>query len=82
MDLMKFMYTDILSATTTYELLSVLMAADKFEVTSCMSHCIQLLLEMISLDSALLYLELPSSFQPLIDASKQYLSVYFRDFTK
>ncbi|KAL8150480.1 hypothetical protein V2J09_020288 [Rumex salicifolius] len=74
MELLQFMYTKTLSATSCSVLVDVLMAADKFEIKSCVKHCIQLLLEMpMSLDSAILYLDLPlihSVIKPLIDASK------------
>ncbi|KAL8170637.1 hypothetical protein V2J09_022441 [Rumex salicifolius] len=62
MDLLQFMYDKPLKASSAPELVDVLMAEDKFEVPSCMRHCVQLLLKlpMIS-ESALLYLELPPS---------------------
>ncbi|KAJ4866352.1 BTB/POZ domain protein [Raphanus sativus] len=62
----------------------VLMAADKFEVASCMRYCSRLLCNMpMTPDSALLYLELPSSVlmaeavEPLTDAAKQFLASSF-----
>ncbi|KAJ4894239.1 SKP1/BTB/POZ domain protein [Raphanus sativus] len=65
-------------------LLDVLMAADKFEVASCMRYCSRLLRNMpMTPDSALLYLELPSSVlmaeavEPLTDAAKQFLASSF-----
>ncbi|ESQ39265.1 hypothetical protein EUTSA_v10001385mg [Eutrema salsugineum] len=67
----------------------VLMAADKFEVASCMRYCSRLLRNMpMTPDSALLYLELPSSVlmaeavQPLTDAAKQFLASRYKDITK
>ncbi|KAI3975205.1 hypothetical protein MKX01_020606 [Papaver californicum] len=89
MDLLNFMYSNAISATTATGLLDVLMAADKFEVASCMRHCSRLLRNMpMTPDSALLYLELPSSVlmadavQPLTDAAKQYLAARYKDVTK
>ncbi|KAI3901365.1 hypothetical protein MKW92_024680 [Papaver armeniacum] len=89
MDLLNFMYSNTLSITTATGLLDVLMAADKFEVASCMRYCSRLLRNMpMTPDSALLYLELPSSVlmaeavQPLTDAAKQYLAARYKDVTK
>ncbi|KAJ9171465.1 hypothetical protein P3X46_014832 [Hevea brasiliensis] len=89
MDLLNFMYSNSLSNTTAPALLDVLMAADKFEVASCMRYCSRLLRNMaMTPESALLYLELPSSVlmaeavQPLTDAAKQYLASRYRDMTK
>ncbi|GAB4861648.1 Boi protein [Ancistrocladus abbreviatus] len=89
MELLNFMYSNTLSATTAPALLDVLMAADKFEVASCMRHCSRLLRNMpMTPESALLYLELPSSVlmaeavQPLTDAAKQYLVNRYKDITK
>ncbi|MBA0741368.1 hypothetical protein Gogos_014528 [Gossypium gossypioides] len=81
MELLNFMYSNNLSVTTAPELLDVLMAADKFEVASCMRYCSRLLRNLpMTPESALLYLDLPSSVlmaeavQPLTDAAKQYLA--------
>uniref|UniRef100_A0A7N2KVX7 BTB domain-containing protein n=2 Tax=Quercus lobata TaxID=97700 RepID=A0A7N2KVX7_QUELO len=89
MDLLNFMYSNTLSATTSPALLDVLMAADKFEVASCMRYCSRLLRSMpMSCESALLYLDLPSSVlmadavQPLTDAAKQFLAGRYKDITK
>ncbi|OAY49070.1 BTB/POZ domain-containing protein POB1 [Manihot esculenta] len=89
MDLLNFMYSSTLSNTTAPGLLDVLMAADKFEVASCMRYCSRLLRNMaMTPESALLYLELPSSVlmaeavQPLTDAAKQYLASRYRDINK
>jgi len=90
MELLNFMYSNTLNTTTTAPaLLDVLMAADKFEVASCMRCCSRLLRNMpMTPDSALLYLELPSSVlmadavQPLTDAAKQYLAGRYKDITK
>lgn len=89
MELLNFMYRNTLTATTAPALLDVLMAADKFEVASCMRYCGRLLRNLpMTPDSALLYLELPSSVlmgeavQPLTDAAKQFLAARYRDVTK
>lgn len=89
MDLLNFMYSNTLSATTPSALLDVLMAADKFEVASCMKYCSSQLRKFpMTCESALLYLELPSSVlmadavQPLTDAAKQFLASLYKDVTK
>ncbi|EEF50620.1 BTB/POZ domain-containing protein POB1 [Ricinus communis] len=89
MELLNFMYSNSLSTNTAPGLLDVLMAADKFEVASCMRYCSRQLRNMsMTPESALLYLELPSSVlmaeavQPLTDAAKQYLASRYRDMTK
>ena len=89
MELLNFMYSNTLSCNTASALLDVLMAADKFEVASCMRYCSRLLRNLpMTPESALLYLELPSSVlmaeavQPLTDAAKQYLAVRYKDITK
>ncbi|GMY23815.1 BTB/POZ domain-containing protein POB1-like [Fagus crenata] len=89
MELLNFMYSNTLSVTTAPALLDVLMAADKFEVASCMRYCSRLLRTMsMTPESALLYLELPSSVlmadavQPLTDAAKHYLAGRYKDITK
>ncbi|XP_021748398.1 BTB/POZ domain-containing protein POB1-like [Chenopodium quinoa] len=89
MELLNFMYSNTLSANTAPALLDVLMAADKFEVASCMRYCSRLLRNLpMSPESALLYLELPSSVlmaeavQPLTDAAKQYLADRYKDISK
>lgn len=89
MELLNFMYSNTLTATTAPALLDVLMAADKFEVASCMRYCSRLLRNLpMTPESALLYLDLPSSVlmaeavQPLTDAAKQFLAVRYKDITK
>ncbi|KAL5551901.1 hypothetical protein UlMin_002077 [Ulmus minor] len=89
MELLNFMYGSTLSTTTPSALLDVLMAADKFEVASCMRHCSRLLRSSpMTCESALLYLDLPSSVliadavQPLTDAAKQFLASRYKDITK
>ncbi|KAL0848582.1 hypothetical protein Bca101_021829 [Brassica carinata] len=89
MELLNFMYTNTVSVTTAPALLDVLMAADKFEVASCMRYCSRLLRNMpMTTESALLYLELPAtvllakSVQPLTDAAKLFLAARYKDVTK
>ncbi|KAL7183140.1 hypothetical protein ACSBR1_041759 [Camellia fascicularis] len=83
MDLLNFMYSSTLSTTTPSALLDVLMAADKFEVISCMKYCSRLLQYLpMTLESARLCLDLPSSVsmaeavQPVTDAAKQFLATW------
>ncbi|KAJ3692196.1 hypothetical protein LUZ60_012546 [Juncus effusus] len=90
MDLLSFMYSGKLAATSSSpHLLDVLMAADKFEVASCMRYCSQMLVSLpMTTESALLYLDLPSSVsiaqavQPLTDAAKEFLANKYKDLTK
>ncbi|KAM7491454.1 hypothetical protein LguiA_034375 [Lonicera macranthoides] len=89
MELLNFMYSNTLSTTTPSALLDVLMAADKFEVASCMRYCSHLLRNLpMTCESALLYLDLPSSIlladavQQLTDTAKQFLAARYKDITK
>ncbi|KAL8170179.1 hypothetical protein V2J09_021983 [Rumex salicifolius] len=89
MDMISFIYDTSLNGTSRAELVKVLMAADKFEVTSCMRHCIQLLSNLpMTIESAVHYLELHSmvfvaeEVEPLIDEVKKYFASHFKDFTK
>lgn len=89
MELLNFMYSNSISTTTPTSLLDVLMAADKFEVASCMRYCSRLLRNLpMNCESALLYLDLPSSVlmgeavQPLTDAAKQFLALKYKDISK
>lgn len=89
MHLLNFMYSNTLPITSSTALLDVLMAADKFEVASCMRYCSRLLRNIpMTCESALLYLDLPSSVlmantvQQLTDAAKQFLAARFKDLTK
>ncbi|KAK6136581.1 hypothetical protein DH2020_029671 [Rehmannia glutinosa] len=89
MELLNFMYSSALNANTAPALLDVLMAADKFEVASCMRHCSRRLRNLpMTPESALLYLDLPSSVlmadavQPLTDAAKQFLAARYKDLSK
>ncbi|XP_004298859.1 PREDICTED: BTB/POZ domain-containing protein At2g46260-like isoform X2 [Fragaria vesca subsp. vesca] len=89
MDLLNFIYGNTLSTTTAPSLLDVLKAADKFEVESCMRYCSRLLGQLpMTRDSALLYLDLPSSVlmvdavQSLTDTAKKFLATRYRELTK
>ncbi|KAG7553378.1 BTB/POZ domain [Arabidopsis thaliana x Arabidopsis arenosa] len=89
MELLNFMYSNSLSVTAPSALLDVLMAADKFEVASCMNYCSQLLLKMpMTLDSALLLLDLPSSLlmadsvKPLTNAARQFIASRYKNMSK
>lgn len=89
MELLNFMYSNSLTVTAAPAVLDVLLAADKFEVASCMRYCSRLLRNLpMTPESALVYLELPSSVlmaeavQPLTDAAKQFLAVRYKDITK
>ncbi|XP_057499727.1 BTB/POZ domain-containing protein POB1-like isoform X2 [Actinidia eriantha] len=89
MELLNFMYSNTLSTTTAPALLDVLMAADKFEVASCMRYCSRLLRNLpMTPESALLYLDLPSSVSmadavlPLTDTAKQFLAARYKDISK
>jgi hypothetical protein len=89
MELLNFMYNGTLNVTSPIALLDVLMAADRFEVASCMTYCSRVLQNIpMTPETALLYLELPSSVlmadavKPLIDAAKQYLAGRYKDVTK
>ena len=89
MDLLNFMYSNTLPRTTSTAVLDVLMAADKFEVASCVRYCSRFLRnEPMTSESALLYLDLPSTVlmadavQPLSDTAKQFLATCYRDMTK
>ncbi|KAL5061249.1 hypothetical protein RYX36_032853 [Vicia faba] len=89
MELLKFMYNRCLYPTSPPRLLDVFMAADKFEVPSCLKYCSRVLLNIpMTVESALLYLELPlcvrmtNAVQPLVIAAKQYLVARYKDITR
>ncbi|XP_064995428.1 BTB/POZ domain-containing protein At2g46260-like [Musa acuminata AAA Group] len=89
MELVSFMYYKKLSSTSPALLVDVLIAADKFEVASCVWYCVQRLMELpMTTKSALQYLNLPSrvssmtpAVQYLADDAKLYLSNRNRDNT-
>ncbi|MCO5567656.1 hypothetical protein L7F22_021350 [Adiantum nelumboides] len=89
MDMLQFIYTGRLQANSALSLLDVLMVADKYEVASCMRQCSKLLRNLpMTPDSALLYLDLPSSvlladaMQPLTDAAMSFLVTQYKDILR
>ncbi|CAN6443865.1 unnamed protein product [Victoria cruziana] len=89
MGLLNYMYSEKIATTSPAALLDILMAADKFEVSSCMRYCSSVLRNLpMTPESALLFLELPSTIlmadavQPLTDAAKQFLAKRFKDLSK
>ncbi|KAF5761909.1 putative BTB/POZ domain, BTB/Kelch-associated [Helianthus annuus] len=89
MELLKFMYSNNLTVTAAYDVLDVLLTAEKFDVASCTRYCGRLLRTLtMTPESVLVYLDLPSTilmteaFQPLTIATKQFYVVYFKDMTK
>ncbi|KAL8103143.1 BTB/POZ domain-containing protein At2g46260-like [Apium graveolens] len=89
MELLNFMYKNSLSTATLYSLLDVLIAADKYDVPSCMEYCSQQLSKLpMNCDLALSYMDLPASvlqavaLQELTDSAKKYIAVQFRDVKK
>ncbi|KAK1284498.1 BTB/POZ domain-containing protein [Acorus calamus] len=74
------------SEETPFKELLHFMYCDKYEVIQCMKYCVLLLLKLpMTQESALLYLDLPSSVstnmevQQLMDASKKHLVAGFND---
>ncbi|XBI85896.1 hypothetical protein VPH35_093952 [Triticum aestivum] len=89
MELLNFMYSGKLTTTEPSLLLDILMAADKFEVVSCMRHCCQLLTSLPwTTESALLCLDHPcvmsmaAEVQLLISAAKDFLVNKYKDYNK
>jgi hypothetical protein len=85
MELLRFMYSGKLTPITEPALLvDILMAADKFEVVSCMKHCGQRLVELpMTPQSAMLCLDLPSSISvpaALPEAAKKFLTERYKQF--
>lgn len=84
MDLLNFIYCRKLKTETTAALLDVLIIANKFEVASCVHHCIDALSPPTTVENALLFLGLPTNMpmvdavQPLIIAAKRFLVQNFR----
>ncbi|KAG5590709.1 hypothetical protein H5410_041223 [Solanum commersonii] len=88
MDFLKFMHCSTLSTTTPTGLLDVLLAADKFEVASCMRYYNnEMEKQQVMTELALLFLDLPfkipmvDAVRPLIDVARLFLVLYFRDIT-
>ncbi|XP_047071325.1 BTB/POZ domain-containing protein POB1-like [Lolium rigidum] len=89
MELLSFIYSGKLTTTEPTFLLDILMAADKFQVISCMRHCYQLLTSLpLTTESALLYLDHPCSMsmaaevQLLKGAAKEFLVNKYKDYNK
>jgi hypothetical protein len=89
MELLSFIYSGKLTTTEPTFLLDILMAADKFQVISCIRHCYQLLTSLpLTTESALLYLDHPCSMsmaaevQLLKGAAKEYLVNKYKDYNK
>ncbi|XP_037424691.1 BTB/POZ domain-containing protein POB1-like [Triticum dicoccoides] len=89
MELLRYMYSGKLTTTEPSLLLDILMAADKFEVLSCVGHCSQLLTSLpMTTESALLYLDHPCStsllaeVEGVICAAKEFLANKYNDFAK
>ncbi|XP_037424690.1 BTB/POZ domain-containing protein At2g46260-like [Triticum dicoccoides] len=87
MELLSYMYSGKLTIAEPTRLLGILMAADKFEVLSCMRHCSQLLISLpMTTESALIYIDHPCSVSvvnevwPFIDAAKEFLANKYKDF--
>ncbi|XP_051178770.1 BTB/POZ domain-containing protein At2g46260-like [Lolium perenne] len=87
MELLSYMYRGKLTTKEPTVLLDVLMAADKFEVLSCMRHSSQLLTSLpMTTESALLYIEHPCStslaadVQRVIGVAKEFLANKYKDF--
>ncbi|KAK1378166.1 BACK domain-containing protein [Heracleum sosnowskyi] len=81
MELLNFMYKSTLSPTTPSCLLDILMAADKYDVSTCMEYCSKRLRRIpITLNFALRCLDLPSSvlhisvLQQLTASTKQFIA--------
>ena len=90
MELLYFMYSGKLTPTTEpTHLVDILMAADKFEVVSCIKLCGQLLTSLpMTTESALLYIDHPCStlmvaeVQHVIDVAKEFLANKYKNFHK
>ena len=85
MELLRFMHSGKLTATTEpTPLVDLLMAADKFEVVSCMKRCVQLLMVLpMTPGSAVMCLDLPCSISmaaDLIEAAKKFLGERYPEF--
>ncbi|XP_048574250.1 BTB/POZ domain-containing protein POB1-like [Triticum urartu] len=89
MELLSYMYSGKLTITEPTLVLDILMAADKFEVISCMRRCSQLLTSLpMTTESALLYIDHPCStlmvaeVQHVIDVAKEFLANKHKNFHK
>ncbi|KAK1378182.1 BTB/POZ domain-containing protein POB1 [Heracleum sosnowskyi] len=89
MELLNFMYNNTLTTTRPSVLLDIFMAADKFEVASCIQYCSQRLNKLpMTCEFALSCLDrlssvlLSDAFQRLADSAKQFIAVTFNDKNK
>ncbi|WOG90390.1 hypothetical protein DCAR_0209634 [Daucus carota subsp. sativus] len=88
MEILNYMYSNTISTTVPSALLDILMAANKYEVASCMRYCSRLLSSLpITCESALLYLNLPGvlkadAVQSLTEAAKHFLALSYKDINK
>ncbi|KAL8103144.1 BTB/POZ domain-containing protein At2g46260-like [Apium graveolens] len=89
MELLNFMYKNSLSTTTLSSLLDILVAADKYDVESCMQYCSQQLSKLpMDCDLAFSYIDLPASvlqavaLQQLTNSAKQFIAGQFRHLEK
>ncbi|KAM0928246.1 hypothetical protein ACQ4PT_002367 [Festuca glaucescens] len=89
MELLSFMYNGKLTTPEPAHLLDILMAADKFEVLSCMRLCSQLLAKLpMTTESALLYLDhacsisMASEVHCLIVRARKFLANKYKNYTK
>ena len=86
-DLLQFMYKGTLEARSTPALLDVLMVADKLGVKSRVNCCTHALQSLMTRESALLYLQLPSivhtnTVLQLTDPAKRFLIQCFEHIEK
>ncbi|KQJ90733.1 hypothetical protein BRADI_4g33580v3 [Brachypodium distachyon] len=89
LELLSFMYSGELKTNDPILLLDILMVADKFEVTTCITHCTELLSRLpMSKDYALLYLDHPCShsvavaLEPVKAAAKEFLANKYKHFLR
>jgi hypothetical protein len=84
MELLHFMYSGKLTPTEPTLLVDILMAADKFEVVSCMKLCGQRLIDLpMTPESAVRCLDLPCSISmagALKEAAKKFLAERYKEF--
>lgn len=88
MDLLQFAYSNKLSANTPTALLDVLMLADKYEFSPCITICGELLQKVpLNCELALSYVDLPSSVlavesvSQLVAEAKKYLAKVSKNIT-
>ncbi|KAK2421956.1 BTB/POZ domain-containing protein [Trifolium repens] len=87
LELINFLRTDVSNLNTEEDLINLLVVADQFLVASCVSFCVQALLDHfpLTVEKALFYLDIPllsADIKPLKDASQNHLVEMFNPFTK